>query len=119
MNLHGVNDLFIEAVVGDELRAAVGAVHFKRALPAGLLFKAEPEIELLAPPFRSIWRMGSPKPLTIKLYIDLFHRNAACQDEPQYSNMYLGNEKVMKVGGSDSDGSVAPARAPKTIPLEP
>ena len=55
LDLDGVDVLLVVAVVGDELRAAVGAGHFERALRPGLLVTAEPEVELLAPFFRSIF----------------------------------------------------------------
>jgi len=58
LDLHGLDVLLVVAVVRHELGAAVGAVHFERALRAGLLVRAEPEVELLAPLLRSACRNG-------------------------------------------------------------
>jgi hypothetical protein len=61
-DLNGLDILLIVAVVGDELRAAVGAVNFERTLGTGrrLLVADESQVKLRASPFGSICRERSP-----------------------------------------------------------
>ena len=64
-DLDRLDVLLVEAVVSDELRAAVQAVHFERALRPGLFVAAESEGKLLATFSRSMRVRTSDRAVTL------------------------------------------------------